>query len=44
MLISLEKVRYLVCGSPYPIKLYTDHTVVKDILKNGDAATGRIAR
>lgn len=44
VLMSLEKVRYLVCGSPHPIKLYTDHTAVKDILKNGDAATGRIAR
>ena len=44
VLMSLEKARYLVCGSPHPIKLYTDHTAVKDILKNGDAATGRIAR
>jgi hypothetical protein len=44
VLMSLEKVRYLVCGSPFPVKLYTDHTAVKDILRNGDAATGRIAR
>lgn len=44
VLLCWEKARYLVCGSDHPVKLYTDHTAVKDILRNGDAATGRIAR
>lgn len=40
----LEKARHLVNGQGQPVKLYTDHTAVKDILRNSDTATGRIAR
>ena len=39
----LEEIRWLVLGSHYPIKLYTDHQALVTILK-GDDARGRIAR
>lgn len=44
VITCLEKARHLVNGQGQPVKLYTDHTAVKDILRNSDTATGRIAR
>lgn len=40
----LAEVRWLVMGSPYPTKLYTDHTALVSILKQGGDAHGRISR
>lgn len=40
---SLNEVRWLVIGSRYPIKIYTDHQALVSILK-GDDARGRIVR
>lgn len=39
----LEEVRWLVVGSPHPVKLYTDHQALVSILK-GDDARGRLVR
>ena len=39
----LAEIRWLVQGSRYPVKLYTDHQVLLKILKSEDA-TGRISR
>lgn len=35
--------RWLVCGSPLPVKLYTDHQALLKVLRSNDAQ-GRIAR
>ncbi|KAH0607822.1 uncharacterized protein H6S33_002856 [Morchella sextelata] len=40
---ALSEVRWLVLGSPHPIKVYTDHQALLSVLK-GDEAKGRIAR
>ena len=39
----LDECRWLVMGSPYPVKLYTDHSALLTTLR-ADAATGRLAR
>lgn len=39
----LEEVRWLVLGSPFPLKIYTDHRALLTILK-GDEARGRLVR
>jgi len=39
----LEEVRWLILGSPYPTKVYTDHVALISLLKKDDAH-GRIAR
>ena len=38
----LEEVRWLVIGSPYPTKVYTDHQALVSLLRQDDAH-GRIA-
>lgn len=40
----LAEVRWLVMGSPYPTKIYTDHRTLESIFKNGTNAHGRLAR
>ena len=39
----LAEVRWLVTGSKYPTKLYTDHSALESILTQGSDAHGRIA-
>lgn len=39
----LEEVRWLVLGSPFPIKVYTDHQGLVSVLK-GDDAKGKLVR
>ena len=43
LILCLEEVRWLVCGSPYPVLTYTDHSALLHIL-NGDDVYGRLAR
>lgn len=39
----LAKVRWLVTGSEYPTKLYTDHSALESIFIQGSDAHGKIA-
>jgi RNase H-like domain found in reverse transcriptase/Integrase zinc binding domain len=41
---ALAEVRWLVIGSPYPVKLYTDHQALDSILRKGTEASMRITR
>lgn len=41
---ALAEVRWLVLGSPYPVKIYTDHEALDTIIAKGTDAHGRIAR
>src|SRR5437762_9342352 len=41
---SLAEVRWLVIGSPYPVKLYTDHQSLLSILGRGADASSRIVQ
>lgn len=43
ILRSLEEERWLVLGSPFPTKIYTDHQVLLGLLRKDDAH-GRIVR
>ena len=43
VLKSLEECRWIVQGSKYPVKLYTDHSALVSLLKEDDSH-GRIAR
>ena len=40
---TLAEVRWLAIGSPYPTKIYTDHTALLSTLSNGPDSHGRIA-
>ena len=40
----LAEVRWLVIGSPYPVKLYTDHQSLLSILSRGADASSRIVQ
>lgn len=41
---SLEEVRWLIQGSKYPVKLYTDHYALLKVFNSDDDSCGRIAR
>lgn len=40
----LAEVRWLVIGSPYPVKVYTDHVSLLSLLSGTADAHGRVAR
>lgn len=42
VLRALEEVRWLVVGSPYPVKVYTDHSALLSILRGEGSHQGRI--
>lgn len=44
LLLAAKKCRHLICGSPFPVKVYTDHMAVLHILKDADNGRGRIAQ
>lgn len=43
VLRALEEVRWLVVGSPYPVKVYTDHSALLSILGGEGPHQGRIS-
>ena len=43
VLRALEEVRWLVVGSPYPVKVYTDHSALLSILRGEGSHQGRIS-
>lgn len=43
VLRALEEVRWLVVGSPYPVKVYTDHSALLSILRGEGLHQGRIS-
>lgn len=44
LLLCAEKCRHLICGSPFPVKVYTDHMAIIHILANADNGHGQIAQ
>lgn len=42
VLRALEEVRWLVVGSPFPVKVYTDHSALLSVLRGAGSHQGRI--